>query len=98
MKSLFLHMSRHSDSEWREILPEDIRNAVVIVRRTLFPVSVASDSSESESDDGLESDDDGGDHQVVDLTKFPPAVKKTGKRGRPGRRFGSPEKMVVRNF
>ncbi|KAI3769286.1 hypothetical protein L6452_00387 [Arctium lappa] len=76
MRSLFVHMRRHPDPRWRDILPPELDNCTVVVRRTLFPISSDFDLSES---DCLKVDDG----EEVDLTKFLPAVKTTGRRRRP---------------
>ncbi|KAI3769086.1 hypothetical protein L6452_00185 [Arctium lappa] len=95
MKSLFRHMRRHRDRHWHNILPLDPRNATVIVRRTLLPISPISDLSDSDSLK-LNDHEDGCIRvgEVVDLTKFLPAVK-TGKRGRPAVKVGGDQVEAV---
>lgn len=79
MKSLYGHMKDdHSDSHWREILPLEPSNSVIIVCRTLLDGS-------SSSSDQFENEQDSLDHhdEVVDLMESLPRWTVNGRRGRP---------------
>lgn len=78
IKSLYHHMKRHSNSDWREILPLEPENSTVIACYTLLSVL---DSYQ------FDNDEKGCDHrsEEVPMMEEFPRWTMIGKRGRPAR-------------